>query len=247
MEDYERWERIMHGQGVETMRASFQGYDGVKCGAVFLGERDDGFCTYASGWQSDLWAYIVPIDRWRPSRLDLQVTGLFEVPPEAYAQTAAQAAVEHRRQYSRGRPHRITLTEGFGRGDTLMLGSRTSEKYGRLYDKHLESKGEYPPGAWRFEVETKAETAREAFTALRATDDREKLIASIVGTFFVDRGVHFPVNVQTERQALHLGTIERSDERSLRWLRQHVRPTVQRLLAAGRKSDILDALGLTCQ
>src|ERR1051325_2372516 len=45
---------------------------------------------------------------------------------------------------------------------TVELGSRSSPRYVRVYNKTAESRGEYPPNCWRWEIELKqAESEHE--------------------------------------------------------------------------------------
>jgi len=58
----------------------------------------------------------------------------------------------------------VVMGQGLEGGCTVYIGSRTSPKYLRIYDKNAESKGKNP--ATRIEFELKAEVAREVSTML---------------------------------------------------------------------------------
>jgi len=62
---------------------------------------------------------------------------------------------------------RTTYIRGTPDGTTAYIGSRASERFYRVYDKHAESKGTYPLGAWRFECEYKGSRARAVASRLK--------------------------------------------------------------------------------
>lgn len=72
----------------------------------------------------------------------------------------------HLRSVKRFEPHKSTSSDLEVLGDGVTLGSRSSARFVRVYDKGLET-GTLPRGQWiRFEVELKDWAAHEAFCAL---------------------------------------------------------------------------------
>lgn len=247
LQEYNIWAEHMKALGHEEKPEHILGYKGVKCANVFFGERHDGWMTRASDWQAGVWYRAMPFPMWKPTRIDIQLTGVFGEDVENFAVEQASNAVAQREHSTGGRPYRVQLIRGFGAGDTLTVGSRSSQRYGRLYDKHRESKGEYPEGAWRWELETKEEAAEEVNKMLRTADDETPLIAGLIIEYYTARGVQVPINVASSPAILHLGRNTADDERSLRWLSHYVRPTVDRLKRKGHEARVREALGLTCQ
>lgn len=244
LETFSRWQRAWRGVGEEPRKAGTQGYQGTSCASVFLGRREDGWMLRASGVAAQGWAQEVMRAGWHVTRIDLQVT--IQVPDGGrFKHEILRQAVSGRDELARrGRRHKLTAIEGYGDGDTIAVGARTSERYGRVYDKHAETHGEYPPGAWRFEVEFKGDYASAVCEALQGGGNMETTSQSILQSFFTERGVRLPVNLGSEAIDLYIPKVDTSTDKSLRWLERNVRPTVERLIKAGKKQEVMQALGL---
>jgi DNA relaxase NicK len=124
------------------------------------------------------------------------------------------------------RKSRTVRESGTWGGTTTYVGSRTSPKYLRVYDKSAESKGVVP--ASRIEFEIKAEAAEEVTSILSAFDGHLKASSLFVGLLgqFTD-WTDFP-----EVEAIRYGEVTIIDvhhnERLLdrkEWLRRQVLPT----------------------
>lgn len=120
------------------------------------------------------------------------------------------------------RSRRASLVQS-NTGDTFYVGSRTSEKFLRVYDKGGEQ-GEEQGNHWRIELECKGMAARTLANYIKA--DVPGLFAGVITTF-----VNFPTYVAWERAmidsevALHLPSAKkRSDTRS--WLLELVVPSL---------------------
>jgi len=142
-----------------------------------------------------------------------------------------------------------------GAGGTLYVGSRSSERFGRLYDKgaqlkYLQRTDQGIPDRlyWRYEVEYKRSCAMAAVHAL-ATTDREGKLKTILGNvyeFFVKAGVPIP-SMDIDRAGYPLvkyAAIERSTDRTLQWLETQVSPALVRLWKAGLGESACLALGI---
>lgn len=243
-EVYQEWRDVVGRLGVREQAERWMQYSGVSCGGFFIGEADQGKIIRMSGTAAASCGEYALQGGWRPSRLDVQATVITEQSSDGYARTLAQRALEHIKEHSNGRPIKVTLTESFGHGDTLTLGSRSSVAYGRVYDKHKESKGQYPVGAWRYEVEYKQALAREASSRYLASVDKTSCVLSLVMGHLQKGGIEMPLDISVPADILTLERLEASDERSIRWLRTTVAPTVRRLVQAGKIREVMSALGL---
>ncbi len=241
-------------------KAYVLGYKGWACGPVFFGERPDGVMAQASAVGSDLLVTVVQGLPVRPTRVDLQLTLQYDTDRrDVGRQVADQHQAWRMVNEASGRmvPRPPRLVDGYGAGDSCLIGARSSEAFGRTYDKHREAcekyrdrvnrfrerVGVYPLGTWRFEVEYKGSQAEQVYECLTASESYGNTAVSNVKQWYEDRGVLVPVvadAVPPVRTIKH-----RSDvERSLAWLRDQVHPTVVKLIEMGYRDDVLKALGL---
>ena len=218
-------------------------FTGYSCGSIQAAAYADGVLVRVSSHlAATYWRDLIPYAS-NISRLDLAVTVTMPDPATNLVRKHHQAVMRWRRQHM---PRlQVCVIDRGDLGATLALGSRQSDVYLRCYDKHRESKGQYPPGTWRYEVEYKREQAKHMALQLASFEVAEPSIASSVFERFRVRGVIPPWSAVDT--ALPLKPYERlSDEsRRLRWLAAGVRPSVETLIAGGRLSELLDALGLS--
>lgn len=104
----------------------------------------------------------------------------------------------------------------------------------------------------RYELELKGQLAFAEASRLAASRSRERAIAdSLIAFFEVDRGLNGLLRAGLEpNQPIgclipYAGLTDHN--RSLSWLATCVRPTVQKLIRAGKLDAVLDALGLDNQ
>lgn len=135
----------------------WRGYTGLQAGGVAYGTRPDGVIARLSGAMAARWACPASQLATHVTRADLQVTWL---DPDADADAAVMRLYRERAtQTGRTRPVGRNLLRPEWDGPTLYVGKRTSDQFGRLYDKHGEQPLSYPPGAVRAEVEVKGAIA----------------------------------------------------------------------------------------
>jgi hypothetical protein len=129
-------------------------------------------------------------------------------------------------------------------GQTAYIGSPNSQKMGRLYDKHLESRGEYPPNTWRYELQTRRDASCFGARLLYCADDVPGFIKSYVSSFYARHGV----TPWFKSDGVDLPSEPRKCPTpmpaTLRWLERGVAPVVRRGVDAGHRDAILRALGL---
>jgi len=222
----------------------WKGYDGYMSGSAAVGERSDGTICRFSGDRAahSFCGAVRHADR--ISRLDLAVTVRMDedANPARDAYTLAREAIPN----ARGRRiQKASHIETWNEGETAYLGSRQSARFGRLYNKGLESKEERYRGCWRWEVEYKGDTASAiAGEMAQHGDTSEAPLAYVWDTFATwgippiwGRGAFVPLAA--------LGRTATDDDRRLAWLAVQVAPVIARLLRAGKRQQVFDALGLT--
>ncbi len=235
--------------------------DGWSCGPIAYAEGRNSVLVQASGVASD------PLFRAckdkkligvKPTRFDAQATIALGADDPAYARRMAELADAYRQSGAReGYPFKVHVRDGFGDGDTLEIGTRGSEVYLRLYDKHREGfkkthskqvqPGQFAPGSWRFEAELKGSAATELYCRLwnvpGASEGHSEAVLSEVRGLFLDHGLDLPVGDTASRPIRELRY--RSDiDRTRAWLRSAVRPSLAALIADGYLGELLSDLGL---
>lgn len=150
---------------------------------------------------------------------------------------------------------KTTLIRGVGGGkrervgDTLYLGSRQSQQFGRMYDKGLQQKTTTPGKWFRYEVEYKAEAARQIANVARCLKPLQfgEWIRCTVHDWFLLRAVPplFAPDTETPGTTIRSQMKQTTPEKKIAWLRTQVRPTIKYLLEQGLKNEMLDALGMS--
>lgn len=221
---------------------TFEGYHGTVSQHCFVGYRLDGACIRLGGSLArDRWSQVAHIAT-NVSRLDVAVTaasqpGTDHLAIDYWRGTAGLARRE-------GRPLEYTLIQTRGAGDTLYCGRRSSERFGRIYDKHQESKGLYPRGAWRFELEYKGGPAKEVASRLAAAADVPRAILGIIENRYQEWGVITPWDTVTATFSDRAPRTPTDNESRMKWLTEQVSGTVERLSASYTGEQLRKALGL---
>jgi hypothetical protein len=240
-------EQIHAGERERPFR--FSGYVGRSAGSATYGRRPDGGLVRLSGATAgEHWEQCVALAS-NVSRLDLQATirpddGPTERLRKHYSQVRRQPK-------QRGRPSSFKLWVGPGGPESLMLGARASDRYGRIYDKGLESRVAEYEGMLRYELELKGGLSFRMACELASSPSQRSLVVQELLRFFKVRAMRVP---ELESQANYLrgdmpsslvvsASVDRRATR-LRWLRNSVEPCVRELVAAGMLDQVLTALNL---
>jgi len=228
------------GNDVSSRR--WQGYDGAGSASTFVGYRADSSIIRMGGIPANrMWADVATIAT-NVSRLDVCVT-FFDEPKsvgkayEAWNDVRYRPAVGHR-------PNVYTLVLDSEGGETLYCGRRISERFGRVYDKHYESRGRYQPGSWRYEIEYKGDAALAARLALRSSTEPLREMSDVVHRQFTAWGISPPWSDTGSDVSIDVSHKTTDDESRLRWLREDVARTVKKLARTHRREEMIEALGL---
>lgn len=216
-------------------------YSGLRIAQMQWGyDKHLGYIVIISGSAAErYWDRLSPADG-RVTRLDLCVDFIHK-DIEYLARDLFDNISIDRREQKPG----LSLFIGPEGGDTLYVGSRQSQQFGRLYDKGVES-GTSPPGHyWRAEVEYKKPLsglmARELVQ--ETGEQRVQAIADTVINWFCDRSV--PVlGSEAGDRAIQISVEQRitTSEKKLAWLRTQVGPTVRQLVSLGLGKEVLKSL-----
>jgi hypothetical protein len=224
---------------------SLLGFQGSMVGGSFVGIRGDLLLCQLTGERaSDNWV-LVHSRAAHVSRLDLQVTTLWDVMPTHLGESVrAQARYHNARRASAGR-RRLSWREGDEGEFTFYLGSALSQQAGVMYEKTRESKGLYP-NAWRYEIRTRNNIATLLANYLATHADHNRVISAWCGRWWKERGIIVPWQIEgVEVPSVKLPSEPSDAARSMKWLRTQVAPTVRWLLQHYERAIIEEALMLS--
>lgn len=177
----------------------------------------------------------------RPSRLDVQVTYRR---PSWGVSPAKRAYLGSPDDARRGRAVRSrTIIVSKGGGETCYVGAPSSEHRMRVYDKGAES-GSAPAGTvYRWEVQLRRKVAQTAAARLLKAGISEDSVESLCASFSARYGVDIPRGAVSNLW-IHSGSEGSSIERTKAWLRDSVKPAVDRLRMHMLDDEIARLLGL---
>lgn len=232
-----------------TKTWSFWGFNGWQTDHCRYGHRpttDEYILIVSSSPADDVWLQVCPTAR-SITRIDLAVTTELERPKPGLPYHYYLA------RHIPGQPTKTkySLIQNSDGGQTLYIGSRKSEQFGRVYDKSAERK-EKPGSLYRYEVVLRKDIAPNLVKSLLAASmvrgNKQGLSTRITGfvwdwfdaryvTPVFDRGNGDRTNVLVEASFT-------TAERKLQWLNRSVSPTVRKLMAEGKTEEVMRALSL---
>lgn len=224
---------MMERDGFHVKPCNALGYKGERYGNWFFGERQDGVMLRVSGADSMGVVGALSGVSLNCSRIDCHATLKCIPGDRLWAVRAASLAQSQRAAAPGCNWAGLKLLETFGRGDTLTVGSRTSEKYGRLYDKEMESLDPSYEGCWRYEVEYKGDHARAAFERLRVAPSIPRAAAELAAQQWRAWCVPFPDVAIVSAEPLYIPREKPDVEKKGEWLMEQVLPTLAWLVDNG--------------
>lgn len=237
-----RWMGAATASGQRLRDFRWSGYLGTATDGITYGQREDGSILRLSGQAASDYTKSALVLADNVSRIDVQVTLLAKEDETDFAQQALHKASADARVVSG--MTRTSIIRSTPNGSTFYLGSRSSDRYFRVYDKTAESDGLYPVRSWRYEIEYKADRAWRVSQEVRRTNSSPEGIRQIVERAFEDYGISLPC------LALPAGwrdkgiRAETTDERRLAWLQKSIAPAISKLREGIPLDTLLDALGL---
>ncbi len=218
------------------------GYRGASINGLAYGARGDGCYVRLSGRKcAEHWFEALTTAE-NCTRIDLAVDTQFHRPvttlvDECYLEIPD--ALKHR-----GRPPMRRLVKDTRGGQTLYFGARSSERFGRLYDKGVEAKTDQPGRRWRWELEAKQNAAQTFAHAIARAESPTSFIQGAVAGFF-----HARCGVSIAELSRSVISNESQDPpsaaRLLQWLAIGVRPTVAKLVKVYGRQRVLHSLGIS--
>lgn len=229
-------------RGERIRPSNFQGYHGTLSNHCFFGFRLDGAIVRVGGKAArDNWRRLVGPGR-NVTRLDLALTA--KAPKDVPTLAGEYYDRLDDRPPRPGRPTEYTHIRSKLGGETLYCGRRSSEQFGRVYDKHRESKGIYPVGSWRFEVEYKGERAKQVAAYLSERADVALSTTDVATRRFEDWGISVPFDLPGNGWRPQVIDVPSDNATRFAWLETSVSTTVERLSTTYSAEEIRQALGL---
>jgi len=138
----------------------------------------------------------------------------------------------------------LRLTKGYPHGETLNVGARSSEAFGRLYDKSAEAKLGAPRLLLRYEVEWKGRRARYLATEFARCGLHPTGVSMLVHDFYTKRGVRPAFDEVTHENAFQ-PFIACPTRSVIDWMRQSLSVTIAKAIKHHGRQAVMEALGLS--
>jgi DNA relaxase NicK len=129
-----------------------------------------------------------------------------------------------------GRPVAYGLILNSDGSRTLYVGKRTSERFGRIYDKGMEMALGEPGKLLRFEMEIKGDLADQAVAMLYGGASPDSMVLRMLQDFFEQRNVPVLWNAAQLDASFKAPRLTVDDASSIKWLSGPVARTVSRLM-----------------
>lgn len=218
------------------------GYHGWQAEGFFHGQREGGSILVASGATAhDVHRSVAEVSD-HISRIDLQVT---VKTPEDKPHLARHAySVLKGGSPSRIKVKNVTLIDSHPQGETCNVGKRSSDTYGRIYDKASESGCAPPLSLWRYEVEFKRNPAGSIAARLRSHSPVEAVATSLVHEWYTARGV-VPLFPSAPLLCPHKPVLNEGMHDVLMWFEQSLSVTVAKAIGRYGVARVFEALRLS--
>lgn len=225
-------------------RRSMLGFDGWESGGCFVGSNDTmHYAQFAGKYANDAY-HMIDHPKAHISRIDLQVTVQYdtELPKEGRYQYAR--SIHHNKSLPEHRRRKINLFAGSDGGDTVYVGSPTSNVRGRLYNKAKQSGEHAYERSWRYEVVYRNELAHNVFRRIiDAHTEVTSVILSSVAQWYHERGIIILDVGSVASDAIAPPKAPPSDvARKLRWIRTQVVPTIRKLAELGYAEELMSEI-----
>jgi len=237
------------GRGLAGSRWSFKGYAGLRMNGTRWGTRFDSDICMLSGSDACInWPAFLAMSG-NVTRLDLAVTVELCQPIANLAKICYDYILEERRAALSSNWRQYTYYENTNGGQTLYVGSRASDQYGRLYDKAAEQEmSDHIAKLWRYEIEFKTPRSQTVADGLwqrsKAGGGVAGSIARTVELWFEGRDIPVIFENAGDALATEVTATVQSNDTTLNWLSTQVRPALQRLRSQGLIVEALTALGI---
>lgn len=235
------WQEQRKNEGYQVKPWSWMGYVGTTVDGCTWGTRETDSMVRLSGEVAARRGAVALTWADNVSRLDIEVTLRDHDIARNWADRANADSKRDPRVLAGMTETRIIRSTPSG--TTAYVGSRSSSRFMRCYDKTSESDGAYPLGCWRWEVEYKKERANIVARGLQTSGYKPSKVLQIVKAAWADYQHRMPCDGLPDHWADKGVKHETNDEKRLAWLRRSIRPMVERMREGTNAAVLLDAIG----
>lgn len=229
------------GPGAKRTHTNRLGYVGDRIDHLFYGHRGEELMVIASSEVAAKYAPFFLGMATRITRLDLQVTLQDDDVDRDWTEIAlSQCSMDGRVDSGLLKTRRIAGTPD---GVTLYIGSRSSDRFIRIYDKTAESNGVWPERSWRWEIEYKKARATMVAGRFLRAGATDRAIQDIVSSAVADIRIQLPYGETPSGWLPKRPKLLTSDESRLVYASRVIGPFVQRLVEAVGEDRVKEALG----
>lgn len=228
--------------GRDVTSGSRMGYRGFAASGLYFGRRHEDCLLIASGPRCAPLAQEITNAATNVSRLDLQITLATPLDCPHLALNGFNYLKKQRKQNHR--PGHLTLIYGYPDGESLYLNKRSSDAYGRCYDKATESKLGPPRSIWRYEVEFKRKLAYQRALALSGSESPSSFCYTQVSRWWSMKGLELPAMTGPRGNYQQLVTPDHMTN-MLVWFEDCLSITVGRSIKKHGLVQTIRALGLS--
>jgi hypothetical protein len=218
------------------------GFTGWRAGGLEFGLRHDGVLVRLSGEVArDWWPKFGKLAS-NCSRIDLQQTIMVANDWPNTIKTHWREMVSWWQQNT----HRPTpsVIAGPTGPQTIYSGKRSSDVFMRVYHRGSKAGLEERVGHVRYEVELKRDRAARMLALLLSADSPDDVIRSQCCSMLCARGCRLLLKYDAQ-SCSHVAASKSDVDKRLAWLKKCVRPSIEQLVAAGKREETLVALGLS--
>lgn len=225
-------------------RRSLLGFDGWESGGCFVGSNETmHYAQFAGKYANDAYP-MLDHPKVHISRIDLQITVKYDLDLIREGRYQYAAAKRYNATLPAHRRRQVRLFMGDDGGDTVYIGSPSSELRGRIYNKYKQSDETAYERCWRYEAVYRNKYADLVFRQVVDTDDAPTaIIVPTVVQFYRQRGVDILNLGDWRGYTVQSPKAARTDvERKLRWIRNQVVPTIRKLAELGYAEELMEAI-----
>lgn len=227
----EAWQR----EGEQVNKWYALGFEGLSCNGLSWGQREDVDMLRLSGSTAEHLFDRFSNYEGKCSRCDVCIT--LEL-VSRYTDIAVINYENLRMMKEAMLARSLSLIVNNKGGQTFYLGSRSSDQFGRIYDKGAETGLQEPGKLWRYEVEFKGERSQEVYSRLTRSRDRGTMYLGLVKSFFERRSVLVPGIPASLGVRVEVGAEMKAPDRQLHWLEHQVSGVVRRLREKGYGAEV---------
>lgn len=235
---------VVQAFGNTYKRRSLLGFDGWESGGCFVGSNDTmHYAQFAGKYANDAYK-MLEHPKVHISRIDLQLTVRYDIELLKEGKFQYASALHFNKSLPVHRQRKIHLLVGSDGGDTVYVGSPSSDARGRIYNKDKQSNDPSYRNSWRYEVVYRNQNAGNVFRYLFTPHlDVSSIIFQEVLTFFHQRGVTVLDVGLGDGKSIELPKAPRTDvQRKLTWVKNQVVPTIRKLAELGYAEELMEAI-----